>query len=172
MTIYKKIILLSVFFFSFANSVGAVCPVCVVAVGAGLGLSRWLGVDDVITSIWIGGLLAALSVWTVIWLKKRNWSFRYNKIIVPVAYYVLTLAPLYYIDIIGHPLNKVFGIDKILFGAVVGTIFFLLAVWLHEFLKMKNGNKSFFPYQKVVLPFVVLLITSLIFYLLITQKWI
>lgn len=32
----------------------AVCPVCTVAVGTGVGLSRWLGVDDTITGLWLG----------------------------------------------------------------------------------------------------------------------
>ena len=32
----------------------AVCPVCIVAVGAGLGLSEYLGIDDTIAGVWIG----------------------------------------------------------------------------------------------------------------------
>ena len=138
------------------------CPICVVAVGAGLGFSRWLGVDDIISSLWIGALLVSLSWWTVIWLKKKNWGFRYDRAVVPVAYYALVLAPLYFADIAGHPLNKIFGIDKILFGTIIGSIIFLLSVWLHNFLKIKNNGKSFFPYQKVVVPVAVLLIISLI----------
>ena len=144
----------------------AVCPLCVVAVGAGLGFSRWLGVDDVVSSIWIGALLASLSMWTVIWMNKKNWGFKYDKIIVLVLYYVLVLLPLYYADIAGHPLNKIFGIDKIVFGALLGSFVFLGSLWLHDFLKTKNQGKSFFQYQKVAVPVLVLLITSLIFYYL------
>ncbi len=148
----------------------AVCPVCIVVVGAGLGLSRWLGVDDIVSSLWIGALLAATSLWTIIWLDKKNWSFKYQKIVVPAAYYILVLVPLYYYDIIGHPYNKIFGIDKIIFGAVLGTIIFMLSLLLHNYLKHKNNFKSFFPYQKVVLPVVILLIFSFIIYFLL--KWI
>jgi len=140
------------------------CPICVVAVGAGLGLSRWLGVDDVISSLWIGALLVSLSWWTVIWMRKKGWNFKYIKIVIPALYYLLVLAPLYFTDIIGHPLNKIFGIDKILFGSIAGSIVFLLIVWLHNFLKTKNNGKSFFPYQKVVAPIFILLIISLILY--------
>lgn len=153
-----------------ANSVKAVCPICIVAVGAGLGLSRWLGVDDVISSLWIGALLASSSLWTIIWLNKKNWGFKFQKIVVPAVYYVLVLGPLYYYDIIGHPLNKIFGIDKIIFGAVLGTIIFMLGLSFHNYLKRKNDNKSFFPYQKVVVPVVILLISSFIIYFLF--KWI
>src|SRR3989344_7886321 len=128
----------------FAGSAKAVCPVCIVAVSAGLGLSRWLGVDDIVSSIWIGALLASLSIWTIIWINKKNWTFKYQKIVIPVVYYLLTLLPLYYYDIIGHPSNKIFGIDKIIFGAFLGTAAFLASVRLHNYLKQKNQGKSFF----------------------------
>jgi hypothetical protein len=154
---------------SFANIAGAVCPVCVVAVGAGLGLSRWLGVDDLISSLWIGGLLASLSIWTVIWLKQKGWNFKFYKIVIPAAYYVLTLYPLWQWDVIGHPLNKIFGIDRIFFGSMLGTAIFLASVLLHNFLKKKNNGKSYFPYQKVVVPFVILLIFSLILWMIIQK---
>lgn len=163
----NKIIAFFSFLFLALFSAGfakAVCPVCVVAVGAGLGFSRWLGVDDVVSSIWIGGLLWGVSVWTVTWMRGKKWSFKYDNIVVPVAYYVLVLGPLYYGETIGHPLNKIFGIDKILFGTIIGTAVFVLANYLHAFLKTKNGGKSYFPYQKVAVPVLSLLIISLIFY--------
>jgi len=169
----KKILsLLSLSFLGiiFAGTAKAICPICVVAVGAGLGLSRWLGVDDVVSSIWIGALLFALSAWTIIWLDKKKWNFKYDKIIIFAAYYILTLVPLYFADIVGHPLNKIWGIDKIIFGSAVGTIAFVLSYLLHNYLKKKNGNKSFFPYQKVVLPVTITIIVSIIFYLLILWR--
>jgi len=48
-----SIYLLSIFAISFlfAEKALAVCPICTVAVGAGVGLSRWLGIDDTIN--WI-----------------------------------------------------------------------------------------------------------------------
>jgi len=150
---------------SVAKITNAVCPVCVVAVGAGLGLSRFFGVDDTISSMWIGALLASLSIWTIIWLVKKGWGFKYQKIVIPGAYYLFTLFPLWYYDIMGHPLNTIFGIDKILFGSIFGTAVFLASVWFHNYLKKKNNGKSYFPYQKVVLPVVILLIFSIILWI-------
>jgi len=163
------------FFFALFSTVGlffsgvvkAVCPVCVVAIGAGLGLSEWLGIDDVVSSIWIGALLVSMILWTLFWLKKKNWGFAYDGIVISVAYYLLTFVPLYYAGILGHPLNKIWGIDKIIFGTVVGTAVFMLAHWLNIYLKKQNNGKVFFPYQKVVLPVGLLIIVSLIFYLFI-----
>jgi hypothetical protein len=40
----------------FAETASAICPLCTIAVGAGVGLSRWIGVDDAVTGLWIGGL--------------------------------------------------------------------------------------------------------------------
>lgn len=156
--------------FFWANAARAVCPVCVVAIGAGLGLSRWLGVDDVVSSIWIGALLVAMILWTLIEMKKKDWRFPLDAVVISLAYYLLTFVPLYYAAIVGHPLNKIFGIDKIIFGTAIGTVVFILSYWLHNYLKKKNNGKSFFQYQKVVLPVVVLLLTSLILYLLLTWK--
>ena len=54
------------------GAASAVCPVCTVAVGAGLESARLLGVDDVITGIWAGGLTLSVFFWTAGWLKKHN----------------------------------------------------------------------------------------------------
>lgn len=150
-----------------ANFVNAVCPVCVVAVGTGVGLCRWLGIDDTISGLWIGGLLVSLILWTLNWMKNKNFSFKSSWILVSVAYYVLTIWPLFSFNIMGHPLNKVWGMDKILIGIISGTILFLVSVWLNNFLKKKNNGKVYFPYQKVAIPVAFLLITSLIFYIII-----
>jgi len=37
-----------------ANNAIAVCPVCTLAVGVGLGLSRWLKIDDLILESGLG----------------------------------------------------------------------------------------------------------------------
>jgi hypothetical protein len=164
----KKILFLGLLIpgFFWASIAKAVCPVCVVVVGAGLGLSRWFGVDDTISSLWIGALLWAISVWTVSWVKTKTWNFKYSSIVIFLAYYILVLVPLYTVDVIGHPLNTIFGIDKIIFGTIIGTLVIWGATVLHNYLKTKNNGKSFFNYQKVVLPVAVLLIASIIFYYL------
>ncbi|MBU2577676.1 hypothetical protein KKA69_02480 [Patescibacteria group bacterium] len=43
--------------------VEAVYPVCTITVGAGLGISRWLGIDDSIPGLWIGGLILSSGLW-------------------------------------------------------------------------------------------------------------
>jgi hypothetical protein len=147
-----------------ASSAKAVCPVCTVAVGAGLGFSRWLGIDDLISGVWIGGLIVSLIIWSLNWLNKKQIKFRLNWLAISVIFYGATIIPLYFSGIIGHPLNKFYGIDRALFGTIFGSLVILLSFCLHNFLKKKNQGKVFFPFQKVALPILFLVVTSLIFY--------
>lgn len=169
----KKLLYLFGFIFSglFTSvSAQAVCPICTVAVCAGVGFSRWLGIDDSITGIWIGASAVSAAMWTLDWLRKKKIDFKFRGEIIYLAFFVLVVMPLYYTDIMGHPLNTRWGIDKILLGMMFGMAAFLLGVAAHALLKRKNNGKSYFPFQKVVLPVSFLIIISLILYFLICQK--
>ena len=147
-----------------AGSASAVCPVCTVAVSAGVGLCRWLGVDDLISGAWIGGLCVSLVIWVIGWFRKKQIKFSFQGLAVSIAVYLIIVLPLWFLGILGHPLNKFWGVDKLIFGIISGSVVFAISVWIHNFLKKKNGDKSYFPYQKVVIPFLSLLILSLVFY--------
>ncbi len=163
----KLAIALTLLGFSAALPALAVCPVCTVAVVAGVGLSRWLGVDDTITGVWIGGLTVSLIIWTIDWLELKKIYFWGRKIITVIGYYLLVVLPLFFIPgIINHPLNKIWGVDKLLLGITVGSAAFLAAALSYPVLKKKNGGKPYFNFQKVVMPIIALLIFSLIFYFL------
>ena len=76
------------------------------------------------------------------------------------------VIPLFFTNIIGHPLNTLWGIDKLLLGIVLGSvIFWLMQVW-YEYLKKKNHGHAYFPYQKVAMPMGALGLLSLLFYFL------
>lgn len=135
------------------------CPVCTVTVVAGLGISRLLGIDDLLTSIWIGGFILSFSFIFFDWLKKK-WpklmANRYSLIAVIVSMYLLALVPLY----------KTPTITRILYGTAVGSAFFLIGVHADK-LQRKKYKKIFFPFQKVVFPVAALIIATLITYFLI-----
>jgi hypothetical protein len=163
----KKIFfaVLSLFLF-FGRAVHAFCPVCTIAVAGGVGLSRWLGVDDTVTGLWIGGLTVSMIAWTLDWFQKKNIHFYAEKFITIVGYYAIIVLPLYLSDIIGHPLNKFWGVDKLMLGIFFGSIFFLLGGAVHFRLKKKNGDKVYFPFQKVAFSVIPLIILSAVFYLI------
>lgn len=132
----------------------------------GLGLSRWLGIDDSVTGVWVGGLILSLSFWLSRWLEEKyklKTKFKYLEISVIVGMYLLTLVPLFWAGIIGHPINKILGIDKLLFGTIVGSGAFLLGLYADKKQRQMKG-KQFFNFQKVVFPVVSLVIFSLIIY--------
>lgn len=162
-------------FFLLPQEIFAVCPVCTVAVAGGLGLSRYLGVDDLITGIWLGGLLISISFWTLSWLQKKfgqkiikiNKSLSSPKVtfLIILFYYALTFFPLHATNLIGHPFNKFLGIDRLFFGSIVGSLVFFISIWTDKFVRIKRG-KQLFDYQKVLFPLGFLTVISLITYLL------
>lgn len=146
-----------------ANSTPIACPVCAVAIASGLGLSRTLGVKDVVVGVWAGALLLALSHGCVIFIRKKNIKNIIFEILIYVATYSLIL-PMY----IGEKaatvfnLDKIFGIDKFLFSIIVGSVVLFASSKLYFSMKEKSG-KPHFPYEKVVLPVTSLLAISILF---------
>ena len=146
----------------------AVCPICTIAVGAGVGLSRWLGIDDSITGLWIGGLIVSMITWTISWFDKKNIRFKGRTIATILGYYLLIIVPLFYSGIIMNPLHAlcVCGLDKLLLGTIVGSFGFWFGASWYYYLKGKNQGRAYFPFQKVVMPIAPLILLSIIFYLL------
>lgn len=169
----KKILggsLLTVIFLGFSTQISyAICPVCTIAVGAGLGLSRYFGIDDLVSGVWLGGFLTSFSLMTANWLYKKEFFKKMKKNYLNLAsfvlYILLTFIPLHFAGITGHPYNKIVGIDKLLVGSLVGTLVFLASIYLDKKVRKVKG-KQLFNYQKVVFPVVLLAIISLIFYLI------
>lgn len=160
-------ILIGLFFL--ALPARAVCPVCTIAVGAGVGLAEEFGVDDVIIGLWIGGLTVSLIFWTLDWFQRKKINFKSRGFTTAAAYYLLIIFPLFFMKVKGDPIigkafNKIWGFDKILVGTVLGSLFFWGGAELYEYLKKKNHDRAHFPFEKVVMPITPLLILSLIFY--------
>lgn len=143
----------------------AVCPVCTVAVAGGLGLSRYLGVDDTISGIWIGGLILSSSLWLIDWLKKKSPKFLILnfKLLIITLMYILVLVPLAWTDLIGHPFNTIWGIDKLIVGMAAGTMAFWISLLTDKKVRKIKG-KQLFNFQKVIIPLSFLIVASLIVY--------
>lgn len=146
----------------------AVCPVCTVAVGAGIGLSRWLGIDDSITGLWLGAFLLSVSLWTIDWFGRKNIRFFLKKSLTIIAYYALAIVPLYYAKIVANPLAFACSCasDKLLLGVIEGSAAFFFGAKFYEFLKQRNDGKAHFPYEKIAFPVGTMIIFTIIFYLI------
>lgn len=143
----------------------AVCPVCTIAVGAGLGLSRWLGIDDTVSGIWVGGLILSSALWLSNWLKAKKPKMANPAILSIVLFYLLTLLPLWKTGIIGHPYNMIWGMDKLMVGIILGSLGFLGAVGIDGYLRRFHPErKALFSFQKVIIPLVLLVVMSGVMY--------
>lgn len=135
----------------------AFCPVCVAATGTGMGFFRWLGVDDTIIGLWLGGFIISI----LIWLSRK---FKLRLPVVVIGSYSLGIAFFYRVGIFGYPFNKLWGINKLIFGVTVGSLILLFAPLLDKFLRSKNNGRIFISHQKVIISAFLLSIFSLILY--------
>lgn len=161
-TITSLISLLGVFS---AQAALAVCPVCVMGVSAGVGLARWLKIDDTITGLWIGGMTVGLIMWTIQWFDKKKIKFKLRNILIILSYYALVIWPLHSIEVIGNQYNTIWGMDKLILAIFIGSITFLGFEKWYRVMRAKRG-KSLFRYQKIVWAWLPLFILSIVFYYL------
>ncbi|KKQ53132.1 hypothetical protein A2865_01395 [Candidatus Woesebacteria bacterium RIFCSPHIGHO2_01_FULL_39_17] len=158
---------ISVIFFGFPKEIQAHCPLCVAGAAAGITLTRWVGVDDSITGIWIGAFLGAATFWLLRSLGQRNKVF-FNRFIGATVYiliFIITLWSFYKFKLIIR-MDSILGFDKLTFGMILGSAVFYLVDLINIVLKRKNG-KSLFPYQSMVFSLSSIIITSVGVYVLI-----
>lgn len=146
-------------------NVYAQCPVCVVTVGGGLLIAKKLGVDDLLTALWISGLNTAISFWFVSFIKKPK--ILKNPFVWTVIMFLSTLAYFASTKQMYHKNNTFLHVDKVLVGLVVGMIVWLLGIGADKLMRKYNNGKVFFFYQKVIVPLFILLTTTGIFAILI-----
>jgi len=144
-----------------------VCPVCTVAVAAGIGILEKWGVNNIIIGIWLGALIVSSIAWMIDWMNRKNIHFLFRKILIIISFYLIFIWPLYAWDIMGGVDNIVLGMDKILFGVIIGTIVFIAAILSNIYLKKINNNEVLVYYQKILIPLIYLIIASVIMHLLI-----
>jgi len=141
------------------------CPVCTFAIAGGLGIARVLGVRDEVVGVWAGAALFAFAGWTVVWLEKKNIKRLWVKILCWVVWYASLI--LLYVGAspkIIFNLHRICGLDSFLVSVAAGTLAALLGAKLYQFLKKKNGGKPHFPYERVVIPVVLVALVSVAFH--------
>ena len=113
--------------------------------------------------IWLGALLLVISSGLVLLLKKKNINNIFLNILIYILDYCM-LIPLY----IGEVPQLIFNaktilfIDEFLFSVLSGSLMLFASSKLYYYMKNKNG-KPHFPFEKVVLPIVNLIVLSIAF---------
>lgn len=166
------VVLFSLFAIRFAVPVPALahCPLCVAGATVGITLTRWIGVDDSITGVWVAALLGASSFWFYSWLLGKKIKFvEKNKLILKPLIYVLvwglTLWSFYKFQLIIR-MTQIFGFDKLTFGMLTGGILFYLVDIGDNYL-IKKAGKVYFPYQRIIFSLGAMVILSFVIYILI-----
>lgn len=162
--------LLSGFSLKFAHPALAHCPLCVAGAAFGITLTRWIGVDDSITGVWVAALLGAMSFWVYSLLLKKDLAIvkKYKAFLKPLIYIVIfvsTLWSFYKFQLIIR-MSQIFGLDKLTFGMISGGLLFYL-IDIGDNLLIKKMGKVLFPYQRVVMSLGSMVILSLVIYILI-----
>lgn len=147
---FVLISLFTIYYSLFSREANAHCPLCVAGAGVGLTLSRWVGVDDSITGIWIGALLGAISFWgyTALVKKLKKGSMVWLKPAVYLAVFASTLWSFYKFNLVIR-MEKMWGLDKLAFGIIAGGIAFYLVDEINN-LAIHLKGKTLFPYQRMV----------------------
>lgn len=164
------IVIFSFSLFLVTPTVLAHCPLCSAVTGAAVAVTRWYGLDDSIVGVFVGGMVVATGLWFNNLAKKFNKGKEYLPFqsgIFLLLSFILTIITFYFANLMG-PSNpfKIFGIDRILFGTIIGVIASFASFKLHDILHMFNRNRNYFPYQLILVLILTLAICSAILYLM------
>lgn len=171
----KKTALVLIVLFLMASVVPmayAHCPLCTAAVGAAAVSAKYYGMDLSIIGLLIGAFGVSTGLW--IGLKVRKY-FRLQLPLIVFASFLLTVIPLLaisdetlYFPLLligkaGSAFNKVYWINKLLLGSIIGGLMTVLSYVIHAYIKKLRG-KVLFPFQGVAFTLFSLAISGLAMY--------
>ena len=157
-----------------SESVMAHCPLCTAAVGAAAVSATYFGLDASIVGVFVGAIGVSLGLWFGKIIKKRYVKFQTPLIV--AASFLLTVIPLLgvikeslYLPALwfgppGSVLNRIYFVDKLLLGSVLGALASFAAYWLHVYVKKIHG-RVVVPYQGVIFTVGMLLFVAAILFL-------
>lgn len=164
---FVLISLFTIYYLLFTREALAHCPLCVAGAGVGLTLSRWIGVDDSITGLWLAAFLGAISFWSYSSLARKTHkpNLGWLKLSIYVLIFTTTIWSFYKFNLVIR-MEKMFGLDKLTFGIVAGGIAFYLVDEINNLIIRLKG-KVLFPYQRLTVGLGSVLLLSFIDYYLI-----
>ncbi|MCL2629400.1 MAG: hypothetical protein FWD33_01775 [Alphaproteobacteria bacterium] len=144
----------------------AVCPLCTATMAGGLYLARQYGIDDMMTGLWVGAFILSISMWIAVKMKRRNIQNPWMYVLALVFPYAFILSIIFLTPGFHQWGNTIIGIDKLVVGVVTGSVLFWLTKLWYFRTKRNNGGHALFPFQKIVVPLVVLGLATFVYWLI------
>lgn len=139
--------------FTNAITVTAHCPLCSAAIGTGVAVAKFYGVDDAIVGIWVGAFIISTALWFDRILKTR---FPAQTPIILMVAFISTVLPFFFAGIV----DSVY--DRIFFGLLIGSFLTYLGIFTSEQIKARR-NETLFPFQTIVIVLLLLTLVSVCF---------
>lgn len=131
----------------FTREALAHCPLCTAGAGAGLAISRFIGIDDSITGVWLAAFLGATSFWSASYIKKKYVPFQDT--IIYIAIFGITIWSFSAFNLVDEHAGLIMGVPKLYFGMTTAGILFYLVDVVNRLIKKVKGG-VLFPYQPIV----------------------
>ena len=150
--------------------VHAHCPLCSAAIGGAAVAASYYGIDPSVIGLFVGGFALSTGVWVANWIKKQY--IPHQKKLIVLSSLALTIIPVvpivpdaFYAPIRMFDFVKVLWLNKILVGSVLGVLISGATFAIGNKIKQIRG-KSLFPYQGVILPLLMLVLTGALLYII------
>ena len=141
------------------------CPLCTAATGSLVAVTRLAGVDDTVVGTFIGAFTISTALWASRMISKRlRRSFPFQSALLSVLSLALTLGGFYLGGVLNTSSLQLFGIDRLLFGTVLGAALTIVALEVHKAIRKGNGNKNHLPFQGILLPLAILAVANAALY--------
>tara|TARA_Y100000310_G_scaffold298918_1_gene333317 strand:+ start:165 stop:695 length:531 start_codon:yes stop_codon:yes gene_type:complete len=150
-------------------TVTAHCPLCTIGAVAAAGGAAYFGVSISAIGVFLGGFGVSMGWWIGNHIKKK--FIPYQKPILILVSFLTTVIPLIpllkeyhgvYVPFFGE-YGSTISIEVFSIGAVVGGIIVCITPFLSK--KITDLRKNQLPFQGIVLTFILLLLTSIIFHI-------
>ena len=159
---FEKIFLIGFLSSLIIPSAYAHCPVCTAAVGTGVIVTRFYGVDDLIVGLWIGAFIASTALWFGKKIKEGKTTSLEDAILIILAL-LITVNGFYLGGLMGH--SMMFGIDRLLLGMILGSVLLPASIYLSKEIKKIKG-KVILPYQTILVTLSILTTLSILLWLI------
>ncbi len=140
------------------------CPLCTAATGGAVATARFYGLDDTIVGVWIGAFIISTALWFDRMIKKEYVQFQ--RAIIILLSFALTVVPFYLAGIMSAQASTIFGVDKLFFGMLVGSVVSYFAFSVSWKIKAER-KKRLFPFQTMAIALLLLALTSVIFWVMV-----